>query len=372
MDKFGFVIHPIDSGLITRSFNEPGLDFMEPGALYGKRTVERTLRWLPPFKCADITGVKSKTGKCIEGFFIFCPLIPEQMLNMDQQFVLRKVVESCELAEKLGANMVGLGAYVSQVGRKGAQVDKRTKLPVTIGTSYTIAVAVASTLKAARDVDFDLSTASIAIVGASGGIGSICARLIAGECRELILTARNETRLDQIAGILRKESKTKLTVTTDVRKAVRMADIILFSTNDPNLLIGEEDLRPGAIVCDISVPKNVSEETVMKREDIIVIDGGIVSPPGDVNFNFYYGPPPGLAYACVAETMILTLEGKFESYSIGGNVTIEKVMEISSLAEKHGFKVAEFRSFYGDITKSRIEKTKAAIKKRKKHAESKA
>ena len=151
-----------------------------------------------------------------------------------------------------------------------------------------------------------------------------------------------------------------------------MADIILFSTNDPNLLIGEEDLRPGAIVCDISVPKNVSEETVMKREDIIVIDGGIVSPPGDVNFNFYYGPPPGLAYACVAETMILTLEGKFESYSIGGNVTIEKVMEISSLAEKHGFKVAEFRSFYGDITKSRIEKTKAAIKKRKKHAESKA
>lgn len=119
MDKFGFVIHIVDSELMARAFNEPGLNFKTSKPIYKKRVVERSLRWFPPFKCADITGVKSINGKAIEGFFVFCPLIPEQILNMDHTFVLNRVVESCDLATKLGAKIVGLGAYMSQVGKKG-------------------------------------------------------------------------------------------------------------------------------------------------------------------------------------------------------------------------------------------------------------
>jgi uncharacterized NAD-dependent epimerase/dehydratase family protein len=52
-----------------------------------------------------------------------------------------------------------------------------------------------------------------------------------------------------------------------------------------------------------------------------------------------------MAYACMAETMILALEGRYESFSLGREMTVEQIDEISSLAKKHGFKLAGFRSF---------------------------
>jgi predicted amino acid dehydrogenase len=88
----------------------------------------------------------------------------------------------------------------------------------------------------------------------------------------------------------------------------------------------------------------------MTRKDVLVIDGGVIRPPGDVRFNFFFGLPPGLAFACMAETMILTLEGRFESYSIGGNISSERVREIGLLAQKHGFELSDLKSFGKTIT----------------------
>ena len=60
----------------------------------------------------------------------------------------------------------------------------------------------------------------------------------------------------------------------------------------------------------------------------------------------------------MAEVMILTFEEKYESYSIGGNVSLEKVNKIAQLGKKHGFKLAEFRSFDKVVTKTQIERVK--------------
>jgi predicted amino acid dehydrogenase len=364
MDRFGFVIHITDSELMARAFEEPALDFNALNPRFKKRVVERSLRWFPPFKCADIKGVKSKTGKEVEGFFIFCPLIPEQILNMDQDFVLNKIVESCNLAKQLGADIVGLGAYMSQIGRKGMLVAKQVDIPVTTGTSYTIAVTVDSVIKAAHDLQLDMDECKLAVIGASGAIGSICSRLLAPKCKEIVLAARNITRLKNLSQIINKESGLNPILTTDIKDAVRKSDIVIFSTNDPRTLITTKDIKTGSIICDISIPKNVSENIVRSRSDILVIDGGIVKPPGNPDFNFYFGPPPGMAYACIAETMILTLEHRFESYSIGADISIEKVREIKRLGDKHGFTLAKFRSFYGDITEERINAVRSAVKNR--------
>ncbi|MDD5422867.1 MAG: shikimate dehydrogenase, partial [Candidatus Omnitrophica bacterium] len=202
------------------------------------------------------------------------------------------------------------------------------------------------------------------VIGATGGIGSICSRLLAQYCGEVVLVARNRTRLDKLRAIIKEESGKSADVCTDITKAIQNADILFFSTNDPNCLIKSTDIKGGAIICDMSIPKNVSKEIVDSRKDILVIDGGIVRPPGDAKFNFYFGPPPGLAYACIAETMILTLEQKFESFSLGDNISMDKVVEIRNLGQKHGFTIAEFRSFYSKITAERIKTTKKAIKNR--------
>jgi hypothetical protein len=84
--------------------------------------------------------------------------------------------------------------------------------------------------------------------------------------------------------------------------------------------------------------------------------GGVVDVPKGADFNFNFGFPPGKSYACMAETMILTLEGRFECFSLGREMNIKKVEEIAKLAQKHGFKLSGLRSFERDISIAEIER----------------
>src|SRR5207244_11874140 len=63
-----------------------------------------------------------------------------------------------------------------------------------------------------------------------------------------------------------------------------------------------EDLRPGAVVCDVARPRNVSRLVYERRDDVLVIDGGVIEIPGEVDFGFDFGFPPRTTEACVAET----------------------------------------------------------------------
>jgi hypothetical protein len=60
----------------------------------------------------------------------------------------------------------------------------------------------------------------------------------------------------------------------------------------------------------------------------------------------------------MAETMILALERKYESFSLGRELKIKQVLEIEKLAKKHGFKVAGFRSFEKAVTEAEIHNIK--------------
>jgi predicted amino acid dehydrogenase len=91
------------------------------------------------------------------------------------------------------------------------------------------------------------------------------------------------------------------------------------------------------------------------RNDILVIDGGMVDVPGPVNFHFNFGFPPGKVYACMAETITLALEGRFEDYTLGKDISRQRVDEITALAAKHGFRLSGFRSFEREVTEEQIE-----------------
>jgi predicted amino acid dehydrogenase len=75
----------------------------------------------------------------------------------------------------------------------------------------------------------------------------------------------------------------------------------------------------------------------------LIIDGGIVSTPG-IDYHFDLGLPPETTFACVAETLILAAEGKYDSCLVG-KVQLEKVKEMIKLAKKYNFTHAPFRSF---------------------------
>ena len=100
------------------------------------------------------------------------------------------------------------------------------------------------------------------------------------------------------------------------------------------------------------------------RDDVLVIEGGMVEVPGPVDFGFNFGFPPGKAYACMAETMALALEGRYEDYSVGEQITLAQVEEIGALAARHGFRLSGFRSFERAVTAAQI----AAVRERARRA----
>jgi fatty aldehyde-generating acyl-ACP reductase len=114
-------------------------------------------------------------------------------------------------------------------------------------------------------------------------------------------------------------------------------------TSSPEELIKSHMVRPGTVICDLSRPANVGAE-LAAREDVLVIDGGIVEVPGKPDLGWHFGCPPGVAFACMAETMMLALEQRYEHTSLGRDLQEDTLEALRKYATKHGFKLAEMRS----------------------------
>jgi fatty aldehyde-generating acyl-ACP reductase len=56
--------------------------------------------------------------------------------------------------------------------------------------------------------------------------------------------------------------------------------------------------------------------------------------------------------------MLLALEGRYECYTIGKEISLARVEEMARLAAKHGFRLSGFRSFERVVTDQQIEEVK--------------
>ncbi len=352
MDTFAFIIHPIDPKRdVSRKF--PFL-----GKVLSERQIDFFSTFFPPVYISEIEGIVSAaTGKEIKGWFVACPLTPRRMLELPVSQVYRKIIQTGRLAERLGAKILGLGAFTSVVGDAGITIARALDIPVTTGDAYTIAVAVQATMKAAEIMDLSLSDVTVAVVGATGAIGRVCAHLLAPQAGRLLLIARNPEKLEMLAMQLKPQSYGEVVWSTDLSD-LRQAAVILTVTSAIHSIIEPQHLMPGSVVCDVARPRDVSAMVAASRDDILVIDGGMVDVPGAVNFHFDFGFPPGKAYACMAETMALALEGRFEDYTLGKEISLERVQEITQIAEKHGFRLSGFRAFEKNVTEEQIEMVK--------------
>lgn len=349
MDTFAFIIHPID----------PKRDVSRKFPLLGKLLTEKQINFFstffPPVYISEIEGIVSEaTGKEIKGWFVACPYTPQRMLELPEKTVYRKIIETGRMAERLGAKILGLGAFTSVIGDAGLTVARALDIPVTTGDSYTIAIAVESIKKAAELMDIPLASASAAVVGATGSIGKVCAELLADEVGELYLVGRRADALEALRERWQPAARARLHTSTSM-DVLRNAQLILTVTSAIHDVIRPEDLMPGAVVCDVARPRDVSAMVAAARNDILVIDGGMVDVPGPVDFHFNFGFPPGKSYACMAETMALALEGRFEDYTLGKEISRARVEEISGIAARHGFRLSGFRSFERAVTPEQIE-----------------
>jgi len=75
--------------------------------------------------------------------------------------------------------------------------------------------------------------------------------------------------------------------------------------------------------------------------------------------------PRGTALACMSETMVLALENRLESYSLGRGIDVNKVVEIERLAHECGFTLADMRAFDTAITPEKVAAIRHAAELRK-------
>lgn len=350
MNNFAFIIHPIDPKKdVSRKFPLLGRILPVPAINFFSR-------FFPPLYISHITGCRStSTGAEIEGWFLACPYTPETMLRLKPETVYKKIIQTGRLAEQLGARILGLGAFTSVVGDAGLTISRALDIPVTTGDSYTVHIAVEAVREGARVMGIQPENATAAVVGATGAIGSVCAELLARDVGELILIGRRPDALNLVQERLGGQGTGCVRVATDL-DLLPQADLVLTVTSAVGAIIEPRHLKTGAVVCDVARPRDVSRQVVVQRNDLLVIEGGIVEVPGPVDFGFDFGFPPGKAYACMAETMILALEGRYESYTLGKDIKLERVQEIAQLAARHGFRLAGFRSFERAVTEEQIDR----------------
>jgi predicted amino acid dehydrogenase/ribosome-associated toxin RatA of RatAB toxin-antitoxin module len=358
---FGVIGHFYNMYHLERCLKMLNPDFKMPSQEFLSQLFNVT----PSFKLYDSPNFKSKTGEVVNGCFILATFIPD-MIEKDMWGIFSKVVKACKIAEKYGVGVVTLGGFTSIVAERiGQQIAKEVDVPVTTGNTFTAAMVIEGVLKAAGLLGVDINKAKATIIGGTGDIGSGCARVLASLVKQLTITGRTKSNLRRLRSELAKKHKAKIIATSDNESASRDADIVIAAASVSASILHTEWFKPGAIICDVGYPKNISYAPVA-REDILIFSGGLTSSPTPIKFPVDTGlPSEKIMYGCFAESIILALERKDESYSFGrGNITPEKIEEIGNLGKKHGFTVSDF--YWGNkfVDQQLIDKIKMSVNKK--------
>jgi predicted amino acid dehydrogenase len=353
LPKFAFIMHPLK---YEQLFLSP---IFKPFQVFPKDFVEESAAKVPGFFVCKATGIKTPDGKESEGYFYGLGATPKMMQKLPAEHFYKEMRSIAKMAHKKGAGILGLGAYTSVIGDAGVTVAKGSPIAVTTGNSYTVWATLESVRIGAEKMGIDLKSSRAMVIGATGSIGKVITRMLAEQVPEIVIAAPKPERLIELARLLELEAERdgrqiSVEVATVADDHLPTADLIVASTTAHGGIIDVMKLKPGALVCDVARPPDVSPEEAGKRNDILVIEAGEIIVPGEVHWGINFGLPKNVAYACLSETLLLALEERFESFTLGREIEPEKVKEIGRIGMKHGFKLTPISSFGKEISDDEI------------------
>ena len=311
----------------------------------------RRLEYRPLCAPLEPATIRAASGKEVEFHPIFLPVTSARMKEaLDGNGVdsVRSLIRNgLTTAMELGCQVVSLGQYTSIVGLNGHR-SGAAHIGITTGNSLTVVMAVEALKRAASDRGLVMERSTAAVIGASGSIGAACATLLADRIGRLILVGSKKPnameRLRQLSRNIASRNCNSgfIEITTDIVE-IRKAQIIVSAVNSSTPVLGAGELHPGAVICDISVPSSVSGGVSAVRPDVFVFQGGAVRLPGEEPVPIPGFPlAKGRVYACMAEGMLLALEG-IRDHSFLGAPSADNIERIGASAARHGFTLAEFR-----------------------------
>ena len=376
--RFAFLAHPIDA--TGYSDLDPALAGFTPAELFELQ--DRLNDGIDPFVVGE-TRIEGE-GATISGQFLVVPYTSARLAEARGQS-LESIREAAAMARDWGAEVVGLGGYVSIASSGGLDLAD-VGVPFTTGNSFTAICGALGVSAACERLDVRLGDATVGVVGAGGSVGQALSFLMAEQAGRLILIGNPAHREASLALLHRTAEATigalisarpaemgglallaldhhdrtgagadavaawlietgRLAISVDIEAALAECEVVMTATSCPEPLIAPHALRHGALVCELSQPRNLSPDLIRLRPDVLALDGGLVAVPNGADLGWRFGLPPGVAYACMCEPMILALEQQFTAAPQGVGVPLDYLRALRGWAHKHGFRLAELRSF---------------------------
>jgi predicted amino acid dehydrogenase len=335
-----FLIHPMTIRDVSEANRFRWLAPLQRRGIIPDRAVRWLARFMRPMKVDQLRGITTPAGRKAHLYLIGVPLLPDQIRG-EPALAVRRAVEAAHLAANLGATVLGLGAYWSVVGNKGEDVAAQSPIAITNGGAYTagtVKMAVPLVLARLRARGVDPSRAVAAVVGANGVVGFGICRAVVEHVGRLIMIGTSLERLERSRELLQRRYRNiAIDVSVDLN-TLREADAIFTATSEPAPVIFPQHVRGGAVIFDLGRPYDV-DASVVARDDVEVIPGGVVRLPGDPRGQLDMGYGPGLVPACLAETVVLALDGCYDRASIGDRTKTENIDFFVTRATALGFEV---------------------------------
>jgi predicted amino acid dehydrogenase len=357
--RFAFVIHPLSQQYLQNVEPLRTLAKVTPGFVMDG--IEKVIAYIPPFTYSHVTGITSPTGAEAEGWLISVGGTPKELLSHSPEFTYGQLLAAASTAKRLGAQVMGLGAFTKVVGDAGVTVARRAPLPVTTGNSYSASGALWAAHEGLQRLglvevdDRGRMRGRAMVVGATGAIGSVCARLLALACDELWMVSPESAKLLALQEEIKRDNpRAEVHVTATAGGHLADMDVIVTATSGAGKRVLDiMQVKPGCVITDVARPLDLSAEDVARRPDVLVVESGEIELPGEVRMK-NIGLPRGVAYACLAETVVLALEGRYETFTVGRDIEWERVKEIYRLGLKHGMRLATISGVNGVFTDADI------------------
>ncbi|MEW6100889.1 MAG: hypothetical protein AB1481_01165 [Candidatus Omnitrophota bacterium] len=331
MKSFAFIVSPITMEQLKKYWPVFRIvpDFIARPALKKAST----------FKTLHLKKINSLQNNEISGHLIISPLTYSHPTE-SQNFIIDKFLGATRLAERLGADIVGFNSIIAAaVDKQPNAISKSVKLPLTTGSSLTAWSVFEAIYRVSRAKLKNLKKSTVTVIGAGNSVGSLSARKLAEYCQSLIMVDDNKEKLNKIRETITHLNSVEVTLAHDVDNAVSEADIVVNADIAcENSLLDASRFKPEAIFCDIFY-ENDNFELAETRPDVTFIKAGLIKMPFEADVAVNSSLPENIIPAPLAETMLLTFEGKFVDYSLGEDVNLDKMEEIADIAAAHGFEV---------------------------------
>ena len=278
--------------------------------------IKEIFPWIPPRAVCRVE-IASATGATARGLYIDSFIPPDRL---DGDYVhdnIGRVRAAATYAINAGAKIVSLGGFSSILieGNFGL-LPERHDTVFTTGNTLTVGFIVQGIRKMCALEGRDLCRSTLLIVGATGDVGSGCARCLAPFVRSVMLSARNAERLRTLAAEL-EAGGSQVEIATRLEQFPYESDVVICAASLPSPSLLLDHIVPEAIICDAGYPKNLHPMADMLGARVFFgglgqIAGGLTFVP-DFSGVLNRHPFPDMAHGCLLEGMALALDRRFAS-----------------------------------------------------------